>query len=292
MDPLEHIPSAEKIGILVEGLDHSEGVAWDPGEQVVYAGGEAGQIYRINPAHPAPETIANVGGLVLGITVDGAGRIIACVPGIGAVCVVDEQRAVHRFIDVAGGRPLVTPNYSAFGPDGTLYFTDAGDWEKHNGRVVSVSPSGEVAVFSDALNRFPNGCAVSPDGRWLWVIESLGPTVNRFDLHNGGEPEIMLRLHGHVPDGLAFTTSGGVLISCYRPDRIYYLDSAGRLSVVGQDPHGTILAAPTNVCFIGSELDMLVSANLGRWHLTWLQVDLQGVPLFRPPEWGFDCQLD
>lgn len=35
------------IEILVDGLDHPEGVCWDPGAAVVWAGGEAGQAYRI-----------------------------------------------------------------------------------------------------------------------------------------------------------------------------------------------------------------------------------------------------
>lgn len=288
MDSLEHIPVAGKIGTFAEGLDHPEGVAWSPLEHMVYAGGEAGQIYRVNPAALTPEVVANVDGLVLGIAVDGLGRIIACVPGEGAVCVIDENRSVHRFITEAEGFELITPNYPSFGPDGTLYFTDAGDWERHNGRVVSVAPDGEVKVLSNDLNRFPNGCAVSPEGRWLWVIESLGATVNRIDLEGEYPPEIVLRLHGHVPDGLAFTSSGGVLISCYRPDRIYHLDETGKLHVVAQDPHGTMLGAPTNVCFIGPDLDLLVSANFGRWHLTWLDTGLKGVDLFRPKKWGFD----
>ena len=290
MDPLLHLPGHGRIGTLVEGLDHPEGVAWSPDEQVVYAGGEAGQIYRVDLHDPTADIIADVGGLVLGVAVDGAGRVVACVPGAGAVSVVDTEHRVHRLTTEVGGRDLITPNYAAFAPDGGLFFTDAGDWEAHNGRILVCAPSGEIEVFSEQLNRFPNGCAVSPDGRWLWVIESLGATVNRFDLQLGGPPEIIVRLHGHVPDGLAFTDSGGVLISCYRPDRIYLLDADGDLSVVGQDPHGTILAAPTNVCFVGEELDRVVSANLGRWHLTWLDLGLKGVPLHRPERWGFDAR--
>ena len=34
---------------LAEGLDHPEGVAYDPDAHVVWAGGEAGQLYRVDP---------------------------------------------------------------------------------------------------------------------------------------------------------------------------------------------------------------------------------------------------
>ncbi len=52
-------------------------------------------------------------------------------------------------------------------------------------------------------------------------------------------------------DGLAFTDEGGLLVSCYRPDRIYHLGADGALGIVADDPQGTILSAPTNVCFVG-----------------------------------------
>ena len=284
-----HLPGHSRAKQLVDGLDHPEGVAWSSLDAAVYAGGEAGQLYRVPVDTGLAEVVADVGGQVLGVTLDGANRVVACVPGAGALSVFDGRR-VHEVVREVEGKPLVTPNYSAFGPDGTLYFTDSGTWEGNDGRLLAMSPDGQVHVFSEALNRFPNGCAVTSDGRWLWVAESLGPTVSRFDLRDGGPPELILRLHGHVPDGLAFTQDGGVLISCYRPDRIYLLDAAGGLRVVAQDPHGTLLAAPTNVCFVGQALDRVVSANLGRWHLTILDLGLRGEPLHSPSRWGFDSR--
>ena len=85
------------------------------------------------------------------------------------------------------------------------------------------------------------------------------------------------------------TEDGGLLITCYRPDRIYHLDASGRLEVVAQDPQGTLLAAPTNAAFGGPELDVLVVANLGRWHLTRLELGLRGAPLHRPQRWALDA---
>jgi sugar lactone lactonase YvrE len=38
------------IETLVDGLDHPEGVCWDPRAEVLWAGGEAGQVYRVNSA--------------------------------------------------------------------------------------------------------------------------------------------------------------------------------------------------------------------------------------------------
>jgi hypothetical protein len=44
----------------------------------------------------------------------------------------------------------------------------------------------------------------------------------------------------------------------------------------------------TNVAFVGPQLDRVVAANLGRWHLTLLDVGLRSVPLHYPERWAAD----
>ena len=49
------------------------------------------------------------------------------------------------------------------------------------------------------------------------------------------------------------------------------------------DYEGTILGAPTNVCFGGPDLSVLFWANLGRWHLGMnAHTGLKGAALFYP----------
>jgi gluconolactonase len=179
-------------------------------------------------------------------------------------------------------------NFPAFAPDGTLFVSDSGAWARNNGRVVRTERGPEP--FSGEPCHFTNGLAVSPDGAWLWVAESYVPNVGRVEL-GSGRYELVVRLDGTVPDGLAFTSEGGLLISCYRPDRIYHLAGDGSLEVVAQDPQGTLLAAPTKVCFAGAELDRVVAANLGRRHLTLLDLGLRGGPLHAPERWAMDATV-
>jgi gluconolactonase len=269
------------IEVLVDGLDHPEGVCWDPGAEVVWAGGEAGQVYRVELEQRRVEEVARAPGFVLGLAVDGRGRVVLCCSGAGSLCVLENGgvRAVQN--------GLGYPNFPAFAPDGTLYVSDSGSWGANDGRVLRLSPDGELEVLSTTLGDFPNGCAVTADGRYLWIVESRRPTVNRFDLSTG-ELEEVTRLEGTVPDGVAFTVDGGVLVSCYRPDRIVHLDQTGAVEVVAEDPQGTLLAAPTNVAFAGPALDRLVCANLGRWHLALVDSGLRGAPLHYPTRWAAD----
>jgi gluconolactonase len=268
--------------VLVEGLDHPEGVAWDPAAEVLWAGGEDGQLYRVDVEQRSWEEAARAPGFVLGLAVDGRGRVVVCCQGTRALCVLADGvvRTLHD--------GFTLPNYPAFAADGTLYFSDSGGWGANDGRVFRLDADGSLELFSEALPHFPNGCAVTPDGRHLWMVESHTPTLNRFDLVTG-ELEQIARLDGTVPDGVALTDDGGIVVSCYRPDRIVHLDRVGRVELVAEDPQGTLLAAPTNVVFAGGARDLLVSANLGRWHLTLVSTTLRGVPLHYPTQWAVDA---
>jgi sugar lactone lactonase YvrE len=268
--------------ILVDGLDHPEAVCWDPASGALWAGGEDGQLYLVDIEARTWREAARAPGFVLGVTVDGRGRLAVCCPGAGALCALVDG-AVWTLRD-----GFTLPNYAAFAPDGTLYFSDSGRWAQADGRVYRLAPDGSVDLFSTGVPNFPNGCAVTPDGRQLWIVSSHVPTVHCFDLVTG-ELEQVARLDGTVPDGIAFTDDGGVVVSCYRPDRIVHLDAAGRVETIAEDPQGTLLAAPTNVVFVGERRDRLISANLGRWHLTLLDVGLRGAPLHYPEMWAVDA---
>jgi sugar lactone lactonase YvrE len=271
---------------LADGLDHPEGVAYDPDAEVVWAGGEAGQIYRIElpgdfqaaAGGPAPHAeVARAPGFVLGLAVDGRGRLAICASADGSVCVLEDGE-VRRLVS-----GLAQPNYPAFGPDGTLYVSASGTWARDDGEIVRIAADGSCETLTREVPCFTNGLAVSGDGRHLYVVESYDPRLSRIDLQTGGV-ELLHRFDGTVLDGLAFTADGRLLVSCYRPDRIYLYD--GNAEIVAEDPQGTILSAPTNVCFVGPELDRVVSANLGRWHLTLLDLGIRGAPLHRPRDWA------
>jgi sugar lactone lactonase YvrE len=266
------------IELLVDGLDHPEGVCWDPDARVLWAGGEAGQLYRVDVEARTWEEVGRAPGFVLGLAVDGRGRLAICCGDDGLVCVYDGEVRVLR-----DGLPF--PNYPAFGPDGSLYVSASGRWSANDGRVHRIAPDGGLDVLTDLVTHFPNGCAVSDDGRWLWIVQSYSPRLSRIDLRAGAVEELA-RLDGTVPDGVAFTSDGGVLVSCYRPDRILHISREGRIETVAEDPQGTHLAAPTNIAFAD---DRLISANFGRRHLSMIHTELRGVPLHRPDRWAADA---
>ncbi|SVD58042.1 uncharacterized protein METZ01_LOCUS410896, partial [marine metagenome] len=120
----------------------------------------------------------------------------------------------------------------------------------------------------------------------LYVVASLNPPrIERIPIGPEGEagkPEIVVDMPKTVPDGLAFDSVGNLYISCYRPDSIFRLDPEGTLEVLAQDYEGTLMAAPTNIAFCGDNLDDLLSANLGRWHISRYNLKASGLPLNYP----------
>jgi gluconolactonase len=111
------------------------------------------------------------------------------------------------------------------------------------------------------------------------------PRVDRVKIEadgGAGPTETVVELPMTVPDGVAFDTDGNLYVSMYRPDVIYRRTPSGQLDVLAEDSKGTLIACPTNVAFCGRERNILLSSNLGRWHITRYEVDATGLALHYP----------
>lgn len=264
---------------VAEGLDHPECVNIGP-DGLLYAGGEAGQIYRIDPASGTHTQYADTGGFLLGVTLDGDGNLYGCDVGRKEVVRVAPDGKVTSCARGAGGHDLINPNYGVFDSRGNLYFSDSCDYFEPSGRLYAVRPDGTTEVFHPGPLAFPNGLAIDPGQRHLYVVQSTCSNVVRLPLSGGAsEPEVHVKLPDCVPDGLAFAVDGTLLVSCYRPDRIWLVAPDGTPQVLMDDPGGELLNQPTNIVIHDGRV---YYANLGGWHVGSFATALAGMPLHFP----------
>ncbi len=276
------------IETLIEGLDHPECVAWDE-RGFVLAGGEAGQLYRIDVETGVVDQLCSTDGWILGICLDGHANAYLCDAKLGAIFKASQSGALTVLSRGTPERQLVTPNYPAFHASGELFVSDSGRWGKDDGYILRIGKSGEAEVWTDAVRHFPNGLAWDAAGEWLYVAESTLPGVSRVRIlpdGRAGDVELVTQMPGTVPDGLAFADDGTLLIACYRPDAVFVLNPEGVLSTLVEDYQGTAVAAPTNVAFGGPLMNRVFIASLARWHIGFVDTEMHGLSLVRPEPIG------
>lgn len=269
----------EDIRFFAHGLDHPEGVAVDS-HGFVYCGGEAGQVYRIDPAKGSTELLGNTGGYCLGITLHVDGRVFVCDPGKRAVFVIDPGVSCEVFADRFGDQQFRTPNFAVFDRSGALYVSDSGDWGDINGCIYRISPEGSVSLFHGGPFHFANGLALDEEEQNLYVVESTAHRVLRIPIGEGGnarETVEFARDLARVPDGIAFDQTGRLYVTCYASDTIYRCTAEGTVEILCTDPFGYVLNRPTNCAFLGNDL---LIANLGGEHVAALNVGTTGMPLW------------
>ncbi len=274
----------DEFKVFVEGLDHPECVAWGP-DGHVYAGGEAGQVYRIDFTSGACRQIGATGGFTLGVTLDAAGNIYTCDMGLHKVMRMTGEGAVSVYSDGSPERKMRTPNYAVFDRAGRLYVSDSGEYGKNDGCLFCIHPGGRTVMVSDRPAAFPNGMALGPAGDALYIVLTTRPGVAKVALHDDGsvgEPQDVLQLPETVPDGLAFDEEGALYVACYAPNHIYRLAPSGELELLVSDPTNLTLPAPTNLAFCGADRRTLVASGLSRWHITRARVAVPGLPLVYP----------
>jgi gluconolactonase len=275
------IATPENVTLLGSELDHPEGVYVAP-DGTVYAGGEAGQVYRIAPDGTQSQ-IGSTGGFLLGLALDGDGALHACDTTRAAVMRIASDGVVTERSSGTAERRMILPNYPVFDTVGSLYVSDSGEYwhDSGTGAVFIIHPDDTTEVFHAGPFRFANGLAIDPTQTWLYVAQSTAWNVVRVPLDQPNGPiEVTHVLPPHsVADGLAFAEDGRLIITCYRPDIIYLGYPDGRVEVLLEDLTAELLNRPTNAALHDG---MLYLANLGGWHLSVLETDMWPAPIHRP----------
>ncbi|WP_282277962.1 SMP-30/gluconolactonase/LRE family protein [Stenotrophomonas sp. PS02297] len=235
-------------GVFTTGI---EGPATGPdGALYVVNFGRDGTIGRVD-AHGKADLFVTLpeGSVGNGIRFAADGAMLVADYKDHAVLRVDPAtRTVSVFARLEGAHQ---PNDIALAPDGTLYASDP-DWANpDNGQLWRIDRDGSAHRVESGMGT-TNGIEVSPDGRRLYVNESVQRNVWVYDRDAAGTlsgKRLLIRFNDHGMDGMRCDADGNLYIARY---------DAGVVTIVS--PNGELLREvplkgrkPTNVAFGGSD---------------------------------------
>ncbi|MDB6082646.1 MAG: hypothetical protein JWN43_527 [Gammaproteobacteria bacterium] len=156
---------------------------------------------------------------------------------------LDEHAKEIRIIDRdSAGRPFVGPNDFAADGKGGVYFSASGVYDitaPITGALLYLSPRGRLTEVANTIH-YPNGLAISKDGRTLLVAEDLAGRILAFPIAEDGtlgQRTVWARLRDLVPSAPhedAYNGPDGLKLG---PDGNYYIaqNGSGRVLVVSTD---------------------------------------------------------
>ena len=285
-DPI--VPLSE-VQFFSQGLDHPEAATTGP-DGAVYAGGEEGQVYRVDGFGEPPRLLGqSPEGFTLSLCVDADNRVYKCDTRHHAMHVYEQDGTWKRYADGSAPEcPIKTPNGASFDRKGNMYVSSTGDYGMNNGCIMRIKPGGEHEVWCDQLKTSTNGNNLAPGETHLYVAMTSGPPrISRVEIKEDGSAgavEDVVIFDDLYPDGVSFDAAGNLYMFMYRPDCVLLLRKGSRrIEVLAYDPIGVVLSAPAGGCFITHEGEpWLVIANFGFRHLSAVRVDHPGLPLNHP----------
>jgi sugar lactone lactonase YvrE len=219
----------------------------------------AGNIFAVN--FTREQTIGKV-------TPDGKGEVWLELPGksTGNGIVFDKKGFMyiadyveHKVLKVDPQTKQITtyahndrmnqPNDLAIAPDGTLYASDP-DWKYGTGQLWRIDVKGKTQLLADDMGT-TNGIEVSPDGKTLYVNESVQRNVWAFSITDKGvkDKRLLKKFDDHGFDGMRCDVDGNLYITRYGKGTVVVLTPQGKvlreIDVLGKKP--------SNLCFGGPD---------------------------------------
>ena len=183
-----------------------------------------------------------------GIRFDRAGRMyVADYVGHNVLRIDPGTRAV----EVLAHEPKMNqPNDLAIAPNGTLYASDP-NWGAKTGQLWRIDPDGTTTRLATDMGT-TNGVEVSPDGKRLYVNESVQRNVWVFDIQPDGgvaNKRLLRQFPDHGFDGMRCDADGNLYITRYGKGTVAVLSPEGEvlreINVLG--------ARASNLCFGGPD---------------------------------------
>lgn len=226
----------------------------------------AGNVYAVNFAEE---------GTVGRVTPDGEGSLYLRLPEGSIGNGIQFDAAGHMFIaDYLGhkvyrkpatGRGLEVwaedarmnqPNDLCIRADGTIYLSDP-NWAESTGNLWRVTPNGQVELLQADMGT-TNGITLSPDGKYLYVNESVQRNVWRYPVEADGslgKRKLLIQFADFGMDGMRCDVKGNIYIARYDKGTIAVVSPKGDLlreyTLTGKKPSNLTFGGPDGkTCYV------------------------------------------
>jgi len=233
--------------------------------------------------------IGAVGGDPNGICLDQRGRVIIA-NLCGEVQRLDPATGGHEVLATeASGRRTPSPNFPFLDRHGRLWVSNSSARADLMSAMLEPLSDGFLFCIRDGRSEivaedlcFANGVAVDVDERHVYVAESSAFRVTRFPIHVDGSlgaREVYGPTLPSAPDGIAFDEAGTLWVTLPMPNVVGIITPDGAWESLLEDPDGTVMRLPTNICFGGPDRRTAYIGNLVGPSLPTFRVEVPGMAL-------------
>lgn len=243
----------------------------------------AGNVYAVN---------FKTDGTIGKVTPQGQGEVFVELPNksvgngivfdlVGAMYIADYvnhnvlkvDMATKKISAFAHNAGMNQPNDLAIGPDDVLWASDP-NWGNNTGQLWRIDRHGKVTKVAGEMGT-TNGIEVSPDGKTLYVNESVQRGIWAFNITADGlqDKRLLKQFPDHGFDGMRCDVDGNL-----------YVTRHGKGTVAVVSPKGEVLREidvlgkmPSNLCFGGPDGRTIYVTEVEHTRLVKFRVDRPGL---------------
>jgi gluconolactonase len=209
-----------RIEKVADGYLFAEGPVWSRGGYLIFSDAPHNRLLELKPQQHPSVLRENSNG-AMGNAFDAEQRLYTCETHLRRVTRTDKKGNIEVLAERWEDKRLNAPNDIVVRKDGQVYFTDPAFGNQRDAReldfygVYHLSRKGELEVIAKPKGR-PNGVAISPNGRVLYVTNSDERNLRAYDLdHNGqasNERVLVSAIEG-IPDGVRVDEKGNLYVA-------------------------------------------------------------------------------
>ena len=213
-------PTQYTIEVVANGMRFADGPVWSLEDFLLFSDTVTDTQHKFTPGKGVSDLGSRPGGTA-GNAYDEKGNLYTCEFRERRVTRTAKNGKVDVIATRFEGKRLNAPNDVVVRRDGNVYFTDPAFGNQQDTReldfngVFRVTPRGQVEAVAKWKAR-PNGLALSPNGRTLYVSDSDGQSIHAFDLDRAGvasnDRVVVSKIPG-VPAGLRTDEMGNLYVA-------------------------------------------------------------------------------